>query len=296
MKILLLGGSGQVGWELRRALAPIGEVLTPRRADGADLQELSPLRALVDQMSPDVIVNAAAFTAVDDAETSPVPAWQVNAFAPEALAALAHARNIWLVHYSTDYVFDGAKALPYAEDDVANPVNVYGMSKLAGDQAILASRCKCLIFRTSWVFGARGGNFVKTILGLAREREALRVVNDQFGAPTGADLLADVTAHALRTALASGDASLSGLYNLTASGETHWDEYARVVLEEAEGCGLALKARASAIVGIPSCEYVRPARRPANSRLSTVKLRNTFDLRLPPWDEGVRRVVKEIVG
>lgn len=296
MKILLLGSTGQVGWELRRALAPLGQVLTPQRADGADLQRIAPLLALVDRVSPDVIVNAAAFTAVDAAESDSEPVWQINASAPEALAGIARARNIWLVHYSSDYVFDGTKAVPYTEDDFADPINVYGMSKLAGDRAILASKCRCLIFRTSWVFGAYGGNFVKTILKLAQDRETLRVVNDQWGAPTGAELIADVTSHALRAVLAPGGASLSGLYNLAALGETRWDDYARVILQEADACGLELKARAASIDGIPTHDYPRPARRPANSRLNTTKLRNTFDLRLPPWDEAVRRVVKEIVG
>ncbi len=296
MKILLLGGTGQVGWELRRALAPLGQVLAPRRADGADLGRIAPLLALVERVAPDVVVNAAAFTAVDDAESDPDPAWQINASAPEALAEFARVRGIWLVHYSSDYVFDGAKAVPYAEDDAADPVNVYGMSKLAGDRAILASGCRCLIFRTSWVFGAHGGNFVKTILNLARERETLRVVNDQLGAPTGAELIADVTAHALRSVLAPGGGALSGLYNLAASGETHWDEYARVILTEAEARGLELRARATAIVGIPTRDYPRPARRPVNSRLNTTKLRDTFDLRLPFWEGAVRRVVEEIVG
>lgn len=296
MKIVLLGGSGQVGWELRRALAPLGQVVAPARAEGADLTNIGELCALVDRLAPDVVVNAAGYTAVDRAEAERDLAWQANATAPAALAARLRERGAWLVHYSSDYVYDGTRDGAYREDDAPCPINAYGESKAAGDRAVLESGCRALIFRVGWVFGAYRENFIKTILRLAAERETLRVVNDQVGAPTGAELIADVTAHALRAATGPGGAGLGGLYNLVAAGETHWQGYARVILDEAAVCGARLKATPGMVEGIASCDYPAQARRPRNSRLDTAKLQTTFGVHLPVWESAVRRTVKEIIG
>jgi dTDP-4-dehydrorhamnose reductase len=296
MKIVLLGRDGQVGWELRRALAPLGQVVAPARAEGADLTKPRELCALVDRLAPDIVVNAAGYTAVDRAETEHDLAWQVNATAPAALAARLRERGAWLVHYSSDYVYDGTKDGAYREDDRPCPINAYGRSKAAGEQAILESRCRALVFRVGWVFGAHRDNFIKTILRLGAERETLRVVNDQFGAPTGAELIADVTAHALHAIAVPGGEGLAGVYNLVAAGETHWQDYARVILDEAAACGVPLKATSTTVEGIASSAYPTQARRPANSRLDTAKLRAAFRLHLPLWEDPVRRAVREIVG
>lgn len=297
MKILLLGGNGQVGWELRRALAPLGALVAPLRNDvgglAADLAQPETLRETVRQVAPDVIVNAAAYTAVDRAESEPVLANSVNAIAPGVLALEAAARGAWLVHYSTDYVFDGSGSAPWREDDITGPLNVYGASKLAGEAAIRASGCRHLILRTSWVYAMRGSNFAKTMLRLARERETLDVVDDQIGAPTGADLIADVTAHALRSAIA--DAALSGTYHLTAAGATSWHGYARHLLATAAANGAKLKALHEAVRPVPSTAWPTPARRPSNSRLDTARLNSAFGLRMPPWQDGVERFVAELL-
>ncbi len=294
MTILLLGKDGQVGWELRRALAPLGEVHACGRAE-ADLSDSAALTALVERVRPAAIVNAAAYTAVDKAESEPALADRVNAEAPAVLAAAAARCGAWLIHYSTDYVFDGAKAAPYVETDACAPLNVYGRGKRAGEEAILASGCRHMIFRTSWVYGAHGANFLKTVLRLAAERESLRIVADQWGAPTGADLIAGVTAQALRAALAGGE-GLSGIYHLVAAGETTWHAYARLVVETAAHLGVALRATPDAVTPIPSSEYPTAAARPGNSRLDTGKLRRTFGLELPDWREPVRRVVAEVLA
>jgi dTDP-4-dehydrorhamnose reductase len=294
MKILLLGKNGQVGWELQRSLAPLGEVLAlDSKSTGycGDLTDLAGLAATVRAYAPDVIVNAAAYTAVDKAESEPEQAQRVNAEAVAVLAHEAQQLGAWLVHYSTDYVFDGSGTQPWQETDAVAPLSVYGASKLAGEQAIQASGCKQLIFRTSWVYAARGNNFAKTMLRLAQERDSLSVIADQFGAPTSAELLADVTAHALRSAMAAPE--LGGLYHLAASGETSWHSYARFVLEQAEAAGRVLKVAPAQISAIASSDYPTAAKRPLNSRLNTAKLQNAFALHLPDWQAGVARMLSE---
>ncbi|WP_140633020.1 dTDP-4-dehydrorhamnose reductase [Methylibium rhizosphaerae] len=298
MKLLLLGKNGQVGWELQRALAPLGEVTALDRQghDGmhGDLSRLDALRETVGRLRPDVIVNAAAYTAVDKAESEPDVARVLNAEAPAVLAQEAAASGAWLVHYSTDYVFDGSGSTPRDESAATAPLSVYGQTKLEGERAIAASGCRHLVFRTSWVYAARGANFAKTMLRLAADRDQLRIVADQIGAPTGADLIADVTAHAVRHALREPDAA--GLYHLAAGGEVSWHGYACHVIEWARARGHAVKVAAGAVQAIPSNEYPTPARRPLNSRLSTRRLEETFGLALPAWQAGVDRMLSEVLG
>lgn len=296
MKILLLGKGGQVGWELQRSLAPLGELV----AVGHDSQEwcgdftdLDGLAQTIRTVAPDVIVNAAAHTAVDKAESEPELARAINALAPGVLAQQAKRLDAWLIHYSTDYVFDGSGDRPWLETDATAPLSVYGTTKLEGEQLVRQSGCKHLIFRTSWVYGARGSNFAKTMLKLAQEHDSLNVINDQIGAPTGADLLADITAHAVRTARQRPE--VSGLYHLAAAGETSWHGYARFVLDFAQRAGIALKVSPDAIQPVLTSAYPTPARRPLNSRLNTAKLQNTFDLHLPHWQAGVNRMLTEIL-
>lgn len=294
MKILLLGKNGQVGWALQRSLAPLGELValdSQSQTHCGDLSNLTGLAQTVRDVAPDVIVNAAAYTAVDKAENEPVLAHTINALALSVLAQEAKRIGAWLIHFSTDYVFDGSGDKPWLETDATGPLSVYGVTKLAGEQAIIASACKHLIFRTSWVYGARGNNFAKTMLKLAQERDSLKVVNDQMGAPTGADLLADVTAHAIRTALQKPN--VSGLYHLVASGETSWHEYACFVIDFARQAGLEIKVAQTAIQAVPSTEFATVAKRPLNSRLNTNKLQKTFSLHLPDWQSGVTRMLVE---
>ncbi len=296
MKILLLGCNGQVGWELQRALAPLGELIaldfdTPGELR-ADFSQPEALRALVHAVAPDIIVNAAAHTAVDKAESEPDLARTLNATAPGVLAQEATARGALLVHYSTDYVFDGSGTHARDETAATGPLSVYGRTKLDGEEAIRASGCQHLILRTSWVYAARGGNFARTMLKLAAEREALTVIDDQIGAPTGAELLADVTAHALRRLRA--DAGLSGTYHCVAGGETSWHGYARHVIEWARQHGLPVKVAPDAVRAVPATAFPLPAPRPLNSRLDTRKLQSFFDLHLPHWQSGVDRMLTEI--
>jgi dTDP-4-dehydrorhamnose reductase len=295
-KILLLGADGQVGWELQRSLNPLGEVVAcdvsfdgDRRADFALPESL---RDLVRRHRPSVIVNAAAHTAVDKAESEPDLVERINATAPGVLAQEAAALGAWLVHYSTDYVFDGSGDQPRVEDAPTAPLSVYGRTKLAGEEAIRGSGCQHLILRTSWVYAARGGNFARTMLKLAAERDALKVIADQIGAPTGADLLADVTAHAVHTLRQRPE--LAGTYHCVAAGETSWHGYARHVIEWARAHGGPVKVAPEAIQPIPTADYPTPARRPLNSRLNTFKLRHAFGLHLPPWQQGVERMLAEI--
>lgn len=297
MKILLLGKDGQVGWELQRSLSPLGELVLLGSGDRGDLvgdfNQPERLAATVCTIRPDVVVNAAAYTAVDRAETEPDVARLVNATAVGALArAAAHCRAL-LVHYSTDHVFDGLINAPRTESDPTAPVNVYGQTKLEGERLIARHCARHLILRTSWVYAARGQNFARTILTLASERERLSVVDDQHGAPTGAELLADVTAHALRAAIT--DNELCGLYHVVAAGETTWNAYARYVIEEAARAGLSLKLGASQVDGVPTSSVKSAARRPLSSRLSTEKLRQAFGLTMPRWQTGVSRMLDEIV-
>jgi dTDP-4-dehydrorhamnose reductase len=298
MKILLLGKNGQVGWELQRSMALLGDVVAldfdspgPLRADFTQPESLA---ATVREVAPDVIVNAAAHTAVDKAESEPDLARTINATGPAVLAREAAARGAWLMHYSTDYVFDGSGDHFRDEDAPTGPLSVYGQTKLEGEQAIRASGCKHITLRTSWVYGARGGNFARTMLKLAQEHEQLRVIDDQIGAPTGADLLADLTALMLRAA--KFDASLSGTYHAVASGQTTWHGYARHVIEFARAAGAPIKVAPSAIEAIPSSAFPTPARRPLNSRLSTGRVRERFGIELPVWQQGVERMLTEVLG
>lgn len=296
MKMLLLGKNGQVGWELQRSLAPLGEVLALDRhstTHGGDLSQPERLAQTVRDYRPDVIVNAAAHTAVDKAESEPDLARCLNATAPAALAQAAAEIGAWLVHYSTDYVFNGQGELPWQEGDATGPLSVYGQTKLEGEQAIAASGCQHLIFRTSWVYAARGGNFAKTMLRLARERDRLTVINDQHGAPTGADLIADVTAHALRSVMQQPE--LGGLYHLVASGETTWHGYASQVIGQARLMQPELGLKVTDIAPVPTSAFPTPAHRPLNSRLNTDKLQQAFGLVLPPWQQGVDRMLTEIL-
>ena len=282
MKILLLGRNGQVGWELERSLAPLGEVTSLGRAD-LDLRDAARIREAVRAAGPDAIVNAAAYTAVDKAESERDAAFAVNAAAPGVLAEEARREGAFLVHYSTDYVFDGAKATPYVEDDATNPLNVYGASKLAGERAIAATGCRHLILRTSWVYGPRGSNFMLTMLRLARERAELRVVDDQVGAPTSSSAIARATASALARAIRSPE--LAGLYHLAAAGETSWCGFARAIFQQA---GVA-----TPVVPIRTEEYPTPARRPRNSRLDCSRLRNALGVTLAPWQAGLAEAMAE---
>ncbi|MES2817362.1 MAG: dTDP-4-dehydrorhamnose reductase [Pseudomonadota bacterium] len=295
MKILLLGANGQVGWELQRALAPLGPLLACGR-ETADLEDPSAIGALLARERPSIIVNAAAYTAVDKAETDAPGARTVNAESVAVLARAARELDAWLVHYSTDYVFDGAKSSPYVEDDATGPLSVYGQTKLEGEQAIRASGCRHLILRTSWVYAARGGNFAKTMLRLAQERDELKVVADQIGAPTSAELLADCCALMLqRLAIDPALAQrASGTYHLVASGETSWHGYAQFVLGEAARLGMVLRATPERVSPIGSAQYPVPARRPANSRLNNQKVQSTFDLHLPAWEFHVARLLTEL--
>ena len=295
MKILLLGKNGQVGWELQRSLAPLGELVALDRqgAPGlvGDVSDLEGLAATVRALRPQLIVNAAAHTAVDKAESEPDLARRLNAEAPAVLAREAAACGALLVHYSTDYVFDGSGERPWREGDATGPLGVYGRTKLEGEQAIAASGCRHLILRTSWVYAARGGNFAKTMLRLARERERLTVIDDQWGAPTGAELIADVTAQAVaQLRQAPGKA---GLYHLAAAGATTWFEYAKYVLAQAQRAQSAIEMKVTEVAPIATRDYPTPARRPHNSRLDCTRLQAAFDLRLPPWQDGVRRMLAE---
>lgn len=294
MSILLLGKDGQVGWQLQRSLAPHGEVVACGRGD-CDLSDPGALRSLLAQVRPAVIVNAAAYTAVDRAETEPELAWRINAEMPAVLAAAAAQSGALLVHYSTDYVYDGRKAAPYVESDPTNPQSVYGRSKLAGEEAIRASGAQSVIFRTSWVFGARGGNFVKTILRLARDKEMLNVVDDQVGAPTPAALIATVTGVVL-AGLRQGRAMAPGeqrLYHLCASRPVSWCEFARTIVDLAGAMpGFDLRLKADAIRAIPSGDYPTPAVRPLNSRLDCTLLENDFSLHMPDWQPYLARMLQ----
>jgi len=296
MKLLLLGKNGQVGWELQRSLAPLGELIaldSGSREMCGDFTDPAELARTVRKVAPDVIINAAAYTAVDKAESEPELARTINALAPGVLAEEALRANSWLIHYSTDYVFDGSGDQPWLETDATAPLNVYGATKLEGEQLIQQSGCRHLILRTSWVYGARGGNFIRTMLRLARERDSLDIIDDQVGAPTGADLLADVTAHAIRSALQRPE--VSGLYHLVAGGEVSWHGYARFVIDFAARSGIDIKVARDAIQPVPTSAFPTPAKRPHNSRMNTTKLRQTFGLHLPSWQTGVERMLREVL-
>jgi len=293
MNILLFGKTGQVGWELQRALAPLGTVTAvdvKSTTYCGDFSNPDGVAETVRRVRPDVIVNAAAHTAVDKAETEREFAELLNATSVEAIAVEAEKLGAWLIHYSTDYVFPGTGETPWLETDAVAPLNVYGETKLAGEKAVQENCTKHLIFRTSWVYAGKGNNFAKTMLRLAKDRPELSVINDQFGAPTGAELLADCTAHAIRTALHKPE--VAGLYHLVASGTTTWHDYAALVFAEAKAAGMELAIEK--LNAVPTSAYPTPARRPTNSRLNTEKFQRQFDLVLPDWQIGVKRMLDEL--
>lgn len=295
MNILLFGKNGQVGWELQRALAPLGNVTalaTSSKEYCGDFADTNGVIATIRSVQPDVIVNASAYTAVDKAESEPEQAHLVNALTVEAIAKEAESLGAWLVHYSTDYVFSGQSELAWQEEDATGPLNVYGASKLAGELAIKQYCTRHLIFRTSWVYATKGNNFAKTMLRLAKQRAELSVINDQHGAPTGADLLADCTSHAITAALR--DPSVAGLYHLAAAGSTSWYDYANFVFDEAKQAGVDLVLKS--VHPLNTSHYPTPAQRPLNSRLDTRKFQNKFGLNLPDWSLGVQRMMAELAA
>lgn len=291
MNILLLGKDGQVGRELQRTLLPFGAVAALNRHQ-ADLGNLNELGRLVHRLKPDLIVNAAAYTAVDKAESDQETAFRINKEAVAVLADYAAQNDALLIHYSTDYVFDGQKAGSYLETDETHPLSVYGLSKRAGEEAITLSGCPAMIFRTSWVFSAYGSNFIKTILRLAKEKNNLNIVADQFGAPTSAELIADVTALAI-AAYRAGRLD-SGLYHLTADGETNWHHLACHTVDRALANGARLQLDSSAIRPIGTEDYPLPAKRPHNSRLNTARLSSRLGLELPDWTVHVNRAIDQL--
>ncbi len=293
MNILLFGKTGQVGWELQRSLAPLGNLIAVDVHSSeycGDFSNPEGVAETVRRIKPDVIVNAAAHTAVDKAESEAEFAQLLNATSVEAIAKEAAKIGAWVVHYSTDYVFPGNGEEPWRETDVTAPLNVYGETKLAGEKALQAHCARHLIFRTSWVYAGKGNNFAKTMLRFAKERTEMSVINDQFGAPTGAELLADCTAHAIRVALKQPD--VAGLYHLVASGVTTWHDYAALVFDEARKAGIELAI--TTLNAVPTNAYPTPARRPNNSRLNTDKFQQNFDLVLPAWETGVKRMLAEL--
>lgn len=304
-RILLLGKNGQVGWELQRSLAPLAEVITLDRHGGphpddphgdflcGDLSDLDGIAATVAALRPIAVINAAAHTAVDKAESEPELAHRLNTEAPGVLAQTVQEVGAWLLHYSTDYVFNGSGQAPWREDDPTGPLNVYGKSKLEGEQRIRQATDRHIILRTSWVYAARGGNFARTMLRLAQERERLTVIDDQIGAPTGADLIADVSAHVLCHVLHNGEGA--GTYHLAHSGETSWHGYATHVIETAKRLQPERTWAVQAIEPVPTTAFPTPAKRPLNSRLDTMHLQKTFGLLLPPWQKGVDRLLAEIL-
>lgn len=292
MKIVLFGKNGQVGWELQRALAPLGEVIALDSASTAycgDFLNPEGIRQTILTIKPDVIVNAAAYTAVDKAESDAEAAHTINSVTPGVLAEEAAACDAWLVHYSTDYVFPGTGSVPWQEEDSTAPLNCYGVTKLEGEQRIVAACPKHLIFRTSWVYASRGNNFAKTMIRLGKERTELSIINDQFGAPTSAELLADCTAHALMQARQNGQ--VAGIYHLAAAGETTWHDYASYIFETVKD---RMPLAVTTIKAVATSAYPTPAQRPHNSRLNCNKLQRTFDLRLPHWKQGVSRMLDEL--
>lgn len=294
MRLLLFGGNGQLGWELRRALAPLADVTALSRENGGDLVRPRELVSAIRRAQPHAIVNAAAYTAVDQAECERELVYAVNAEAPAILAREAKRVGAWLVHYSTDYVFDGSGERPWREDDPTRPLNVYGQSKLEGETAVKDSACYSLVFRTSWVYAAHGQNFIRTMLRLCAERDAMQVINDQHGAPTGAALIADVTSQALPAAMRHP--GRAGLYHVAAADETTWHGYASWVIQQARAAGWPVRVTDDAIARVSSEGFGAKATRPHNSRLACDRLAHTFGLRMPPWQQGVHHALTEILS
>lgn len=289
--VLILGKDGQVGTELQRSLSASGQVTALGR-DQADLNQLGALRSTLEKIKPTIIVNAAAYTAVDKAETDQATAQRINAEAVETIGHFAYQTNALVVHYSTDYVFDGTKNTPYTEQDATHPQNVYGQSKLDGEIALRHSGCQHLIFRTSWVFAGHGNNFLRTMMRLAMQREQLTVVDDQFGAPTSAELIADLTA--LSIWAHRRDLMPSGLYHLAASGQTSWHGFARYIVQQMVANGMNPTVTPEQVLAIPSKDYPTPATRPAFSHLDCSLLQEKLDVRLPHWQTHVRRAVAQL--
>lgn len=289
MKVLLLGKNGQVGQALTRALAPLGEVIALDRHNGGDLSQPEALAATVRQHRPTHIVNAAAYTAVDKAESETELARLINTHAPEVLAREAQALGAWLIHYSTDYVFNGSGHEPWQESDATGPLNVYGQTKLEGELRVQAACERHLVFRTSWVYAAHGQNFAKTMLRLAQERDRLTVIDDQCGAPTGADLIASVTVRAIQKPLAAG------MYHLAAAGQTTWHAYASHVIAQARALRPDLPWQVKEIAPVLSSAFVTAARRPLNSRLDCSKLQQALGMDMPAWQTGVDQMLTEIL-
>lgn len=297
MKFLILGKNGQVGWELQRAFALKGTTLSLGRADfGGDLLKLSELEKKIKEFSPDAIINAAAYTAVDKAESEQTLAFKINSEAVGHIAEICKKIGVLLVHFSTDYVFDGSGSTPWFETDQPSPINVYGQSKLAGEKAIRQSQSDALIFRTSWVYGVHGKNFIKTILHLAKTKETLNVVNDQFGAPTSAEFIADVAVE-LTMQVLNNERQLAGTYHLVPDGETNWCDFARWIISEAESLNFNLSLKPEKILGIPSSRYPTVAKRPFNSRLNNEKLKQLLPQgTIYNWDVYAKRVLVELSG
>ena len=295
MRLLLFGANGQVGWKLQQYLTPLGEIKVCDKSN-ANFNNLLELKNIIRKFAPDIIINAAAFTNVDEAEDAEEISFQINAKAVGLLAYEAKLLDAWLIHYSTDYVFDGMQSEPYEEDDQTNPQTIYGKSKLQGEQLITESQCKHLILRTSWLYSIRGRNFLKTIINLAKEKNELRIVSDQIGAPTSAELVANITSMCILRIIQNKLASknISGIYHLTASGSTSWYAFAEYFLTEAESLGEVFQVKPTEIIAINSSELILPAKRPLNSMLNTGKLSRTFNLYLPSWQNLVGKVIKEL--
>lgn len=296
MRILLLGKNGQVGWELQRSLAPLGEVIALDRHGHnglqGDMSKPEAVKQTILKLKPDIVVNASGYTAVDLAETEQDLAKQINFNAVQSIAEACMKIEALLVHYSTDYVFSGQGNSAFLESSEVDPINMYGKTKAQGEQAIVSSGCKYLIFRTSWVYAVKGKNFLKTMLNLAQQREELSIINDQIGAPTSAELIADVTAQAIREV--TNENSKIGIYHLVAGGETSWFDYANYVFEQAKLAGVELRIKK--VSPIPTTAYPTPAKRPYNSRLNNQKLQSTFQLILPEWKLGVQRTLTELLN
>ena len=293
MKILLTGSNGQVGFELNKKLSALGEVIATDREE-LDLTNLNAIRTFIDQIKPDIIINPAAYTAVDKAESEPDLAYQINTLAPEVLADKARELDIPLIHFSTDYAFDGLKKDAYIETDQTNPQSVYGKTKCEGEEKV-RTHAKHIILRTSWVFGSHGNNFLKTILRLISEKDSLNIVVDQCGSPTSASMLSDVTFKIIDTILKNKNFNDYGTYHVTTEGETNWFDYASLIASESRKLNIKVTCAPDKIHPILTSEYPTAAKRPLNSRLNTEKLKKTFMLELPHWESEVKRVLKEII-